>query len=75
MHTSKFDIKGYDGPVTVIHNSDWSGPVSITWSEGGEERTSEVPGELLTLLSMDVAISTVREKVVGFLEDMDVPDG
>lgn len=80
MHSSEFKIRGFKGPVTVLHNSDWSGEAIIHYQEAGvrgilpdkEPKEVRVPGKLLIALALPVAKQALIDKTISVLEQIDV---
>jgi hypothetical protein len=77
MHTSKYHLEGYDGPVLVHHNGDWSGDVHIvfkekvfgTWdNQKKEEQEAIIPGALLVALALPVTQDQVSRALENFAE-------
>jgi hypothetical protein len=79
MHTSKFQIRGYEGDVVVIHNGDWSGDAEVIFKEAvfGEwdkkpkpEQRVTIPGRLLAGLAIPVTQRMMSDKIISFLEQL-----
>jgi hypothetical protein len=67
-HTTMFDIAGFKG-VSIIHNSDWSGDVTIVWKEDDDiVNRTVLPGKLLLGLSAEAARVELRDRLIAFLE-------
>lgn len=74
-HTTQFNSREY-GVITIIHNGGWDGPLTVKWEDRyGEqeqkEKEVELPGPLLTLLGMKVAVENLKTHVIGAIEDWD----
>jgi hypothetical protein len=79
MHTSKFQIAGYEGDVLVFHNGDWSGEAIIEFREAKlgihdkkkyPKQEVTIPGRLLIGLGLPVAQEAIQDALVGFAEDL-----
>lgn len=77
MHTSEYNIKGYQEPVRVFHNGDWSGDVIIAFKEevfGTWDKQDKplqevtIPAGLLAALALPVTHDMVSEALVSFAE-------
>lgn len=77
MHTSEYSIKGYEDPVRVFHNGDWSGEVIIAYKElpCGTWDTKKytlqevtLPASLLVALAIPATQTMVSEALVSFAE-------
>lgn len=77
MHSTSYNIEGYDGPVVVHHNGDWSGEVHIifkekvfgTWDkQKKEEQEAIIPGALLVALALPVTHDRLSRALEIFAE-------
>lgn len=77
MHTSEYSIKGYEDPVRVFHNGDWSGEVIISWKElplnEMDKRKYElqevtIPAALLVAIALPATKDMMSEALVHFAE-------
>lgn len=77
MHTSTYDLEGYDGPVRVHHNGDWSGDVIVTWkdkvfgswdTQKKEMQEAKIPGALFVALALPVTQDMVGRALESFAE-------
>lgn len=59
MHTRVIETRS--GQVTTIANADWSGPVTILWTEEGVRREVTLPDGLVTALANAVRESDEQE--------------
>ena len=74
MTTTVIETNGCE-PVTVQHNSDWSGEASATWWEwqnletrAGQWRNARLPGRVLVELARTAAVDYLKSKVIAALE-------
>lgn len=79
MHSSRFEISGYKGEVTVHHNGDWSGNAFVEFQEetfGSWDKTDkgvkevEIPAKLLVGIGLKAAQQAVGEALASFAEDL-----
>lgn len=53
MKTKEFSLPGFDRPVFVRHNDDWTGLAIVEWWDDKYRRV-EVPARLILMLSFGV---------------------
>jgi hypothetical protein len=79
MHSSEFEIAGYENPVIVHHNGDWSGEAIVVFQEAKThlhdkkvypKQEVTIPARLLIGLALPVAQEAVQDALVGFAEDL-----
>lgn len=79
MHTSKFQIAGYEGDVMVFHNGDWSGEAIVVFQDEKihaydktvyPKQEVKIPARLLIGLGLPVAQEAIQDALVGFAEDL-----
>lgn len=77
MHTSKFQIAGYEGDVVVFHNGDWSGEAIIEFQEAKlgihdkqkyPKQEVTIPAKLLAALALPATQEMVSNALVIFAE-------
>jgi hypothetical protein len=70
MRTTFIPTEEY-GPITINHNSDWSGPVRVRWTDTNSNEMKEVwlPGVLLIALGQEAALEYWRSRLMEFLEE------
>ena len=70
-HTTQIETKEF-GDITIHHNSDWSGIVKVAWVEQVQgvrtTKSADIPGEILTSLSLSAATDIVTSKIIAALE-------
>jgi hypothetical protein len=72
-HTSRFEIPGHDGPVTVIHDGSWDGTATVLWKDADGEYRTKLPARLLVRLGQEVAFDYARNEIISFLESIGSP--
>ena len=65
MVTEEFDIPGFEFPVRVTHEEDWSGMVQLEWidASSSRQRLVEIPAGILLHLSINQTKSWVLAEV------------
>ena len=67
MHSYSLKVPKFD-EVKVIANSDWSGPVKISWRSGRAINEVTLPDGLLPRLVLLVVSEKIRQQVEGLLD-------
>lgn len=77
MHTSEYTIEGYEDPVRVFRNGDWSGDVIIAFQEkpfGPEDKQKytlqevTIPAALLVAVALPATRDMMSRALVSFAE-------
>jgi hypothetical protein len=77
MHSTRFQIDGYEGDVVVHHNGDWSGEAIIvfkekvfgTWDKQKKpEQEVEIPAKLLAALALPAAQEMMQYELQRFAD-------
>jgi hypothetical protein len=62
MFTSKFTTDGIE--YTINHNSDWSGPILVSWTYAGKTQETRLPGELV----LSIGRRAASNQIISILE-------
>jgi hypothetical protein len=69
MRTTKITLD--DGTYALVnHNSDWSGPAIVRWTEGDQPREATMPGVILQRLGYAAAHESIVRHLMSTLEQM-----
>lgn len=65
MKTEEFNIPGFEFPVRVTHEEDWSGMVRLEWIDtpSSRQRLVEIPAGILLYLSINQTKNWVLAEV------------
>jgi len=72
MKTEEFEIPGFEFPVRVTHEEDWSGMVQLEWIDTSSscERLVEIPAAILLYLSIDQTKNWVLAEVAHAIDNL-----
>jgi len=70
MQSKEYTVPGFDLPVIVHHNDDWSGLVVIEWFDSREEtyRHTEIPAAVILAISFRETRAMILSELETALE-------